>query len=44
MTKLPSKITVLVSYNVHDNIWQLWLAIKRISYSAHITKNQKYII
>jgi len=35
MTKFPSKITVLVSYNVHDNVRQLWLFIKRISYSCH---------
>jgi len=33
MTKSPNKITVLVSYDVLDNIWQLWLFIKRISYS-----------
>jgi len=36
MTKILSKVAVLVSYNVHDNVWQLWLFIKRIFYSAHV--------
>jgi len=30
MKKIPSEITSLVSYNVHDNVWELglWLFIR----------------
>jgi len=27
MKRFPSRITVLVSYNVHDNVWELRLII-----------------
>jgi len=28
MKKFSSKITALVSYSLHDNVWQLWLFVK----------------
>jgi len=28
MKKFFSKMTALVSYSVHDNIWELWLFIR----------------
>jgi len=34
MKRLSSKITVLVSYSVHDNIWEIWLFIREFTITA----------
>jgi len=34
MTKVSCKITILVSYNVYHNVWELWVFIRELSIAA----------
>jgi len=39
--KFNSKITVLVSYSVHHNVWELWLVIREFPIAAKLNPSLK---
>ena len=39
--KFSSKITVLVSYSMHDNVWELWLFIREFPVAAMLNPSFK---
>ena len=41
MKNFSSKITLLVSYSVHDNIWELWLFIREFGVAAMLNPSLK---
>ena len=41
MKNFESKITVLVSYSVHDNLWEVWLGIIEFSVAAMLNSSLK---
>jgi len=41
--KFSSKITVLVSCGVHDNVWELWLFIRELPMAAMLNPSLKSI-
>ena len=41
MKKFPSKITVLVSLNVHNSVWELLLFIKEFPIAAMVNLSLK---
>jgi len=41
LTNFHSNITVLVSYNVHDNVWQLWHFIREFPIAPMLNPSLK---